>query len=394
MNLHPVTLRGSRGGRLQRGMTLVELMVALLLGLVTTYFIAQVFAVAEGQKRTATFGSDAQVNGAVALYTLKRNIQAAGYGLTSVVEGLGCAIKGEFGTAGSTTAAPAMNLAPVIITPGVSASAPSDSVSLLASTKTNAATPVYISENHPANSNYFPVRSSFGVTAGDVMLAVPKVWDVNTPCALITVAQDGLTQDTTISATRIPHVSTGTASWNNANPANVFPVAGYQQGVSLVNVGTIRRVVFGVNQENLEAITWTQAGIGNAEQLQSGVVTLKALYGRDTNGDRVVDTYDTTTPVTSTDWTNVLAVRVVVVARSGQYEKNEVTAVAPNWNVGSGVSVSYVDVPGAAATVCAAGAANCSLPLSLDHVANWKHYRYKVFDTVVPLRNVLWSLGA
>ena len=48
-------------------MTLVELMVALLLGLVTTYFIAQVFAVAEGQKRTATFGSDAQVNGAVAL---------------------------------------------------------------------------------------------------------------------------------------------------------------------------------------------------------------------------------------------------------------------------------------------------------------------------------------
>ena len=44
-------------------MTLVELMVALLLGLVTTYFISQVFAVAEGQKRTATFGSDAQVNG-------------------------------------------------------------------------------------------------------------------------------------------------------------------------------------------------------------------------------------------------------------------------------------------------------------------------------------------
>ena len=63
-------------------MTLVELMVALLLGLVTTYFIAQVFAVAEGQKRTATFGSDAQVNGAVALNTLRRHVLSAGYGVT------------------------------------------------------------------------------------------------------------------------------------------------------------------------------------------------------------------------------------------------------------------------------------------------------------------------
>ena len=112
-------------------MTLVELMVALLLGLVTTYFIAQVFAVAEGQKRTATFGSDAQVNGAVALHTLSRHVQASGYGVTSVTEGLGCAIKGEFGTAGTTAPAPAMNLAPIVISPSAAASAPSDTVTVL-----------------------------------------------------------------------------------------------------------------------------------------------------------------------------------------------------------------------------------------------------------------------
>jgi type IV pilus assembly protein PilW len=377
----------------QRGMTLVELMVALLLGLVTTYFIAQVFAVAEGQKRTATFGSDAQVNGAVALYTLKRHIQVSGYGLTSVTEGLGCAIKGEFGPAGSTAAAPAMNLAPVVIARSAAASAPSDSITVLSSSKSTFATPVYVSETHPNNTNYFPVRSSFGVAVGDVMLAIPKAWDGNNHCTLFTVAEDASSPDTTLSMTRIPHVTGGTASWNNVSPASVFPPAGYEQGSSLVNFGTIKRAVFGVNQENLQVVTWTQAGIGNAEQLQTGVVLLRALYGRDANGDGVVDTYDTTTPATAAEWGRVLAVRVAVVARSGQYEKDEVTAVAPTWNVGSDVAVSYVDAPGNAATVCAAGASNCELPLTLSHLNSWKNYRYKVFDTVIPLRNILWSLG-
>ena len=52
------------------GFTLVELMVAMVIGLVTTLVITQVLAFSEGQKRTTTSGSDAQVNGSLALYTL------------------------------------------------------------------------------------------------------------------------------------------------------------------------------------------------------------------------------------------------------------------------------------------------------------------------------------
>src|SRR5688572_29138886 len=89
-------------GHHQRGMTLVELMVALLLGLVTTYFISQVFAVAESHKRTATFGTDAQVNGAVALHTLRRHVMSAGYGLISAPSALGCPIAGRYGAGGTT----------------------------------------------------------------------------------------------------------------------------------------------------------------------------------------------------------------------------------------------------------------------------------------------------
>lgn len=397
MNLHrnSMPMRTRAAAQLQRGMTLVELMVALLLGLVTTYFIAQVFAVAEGQKRTATFGSDAQVNGAVALHTIKRHLQNSGYGLTSAHEGLGCTIKGEYGTAGSTTAVPPMTLAPVIITPSAVASAPSDSVTILASNKSDFAVPNKVWQpSNPASGNRFVrVKNSAGVKVGDVMMSVPQVWDANHPCTLFTVAEDTSAPDTTLSTEYIPMVAAAASSFNHA-PASVWPVGGLQTGDWIVNLGQqVRRMVFGVNGDNFQVVTWTQLGVGTAEQLQSGVVLIKALYGRDTNNDKIVDTYDTNTPVAATDWKNVLTVRVVIVARSGQRERDIVTTAEPSWNVGANVDVSYVGVPGSPATACVASASNCIVTLPLSHLDQWQYYRYKVFDTVVPLRNLIWNLG-
>jgi type IV pilus assembly protein PilW len=43
--------------------------------------------------------------------------------------------------------------------------------------------------------------------------------------------------------------------------------------------------------------------------------------------------------------------------------------------------------------VCAAGAGACQLPLPLSHLSDWQYYRYKVFDTAIPLRNMLWNGG-
>lgn len=385
----PAARRAAR----QRGMTLVELMVALLLGLVTTYFIAQVFAVAEGHKRTATFGSDAQVNGAVALHTIKRHLQNSGYGLVSTWEGLGCTIQGEYGTAGSTTAVPTMTLAPVIIARSAVASEPSDNVTILASNKSNFAVPNRVVESsNPASNPFVRVKNSAGIKLGDVMLSVPKSRGPNFPCTLFTVAEDTSSPATTLSTEYVPLVAGAASSFNHA-PASVWPPSGLVDGDYIVNLGqSARRMIFGVNGDNFQVQTWTQLGIGTVEQLQSGIVLLKALYGRDTDGDKVVDTYDTTTPTNTDEWRRVLAVRVVVVARSGQREKDIVTSTAPSWDLGANVSVSYVSVPGASASACAASSASCTVTLPLNHVSDWQYYRYKVFDTLVPLRNLLWSL--
>ena len=66
-----------------RGFTLVELMVGLLIGLLASLAVMQVMWSSEGQKRTTTSGSDAQVDGALALSALQRAIQPAGYGFAA-----------------------------------------------------------------------------------------------------------------------------------------------------------------------------------------------------------------------------------------------------------------------------------------------------------------------
>jgi len=64
-----------------RGFGLVEIMVGLVIGMITSLIVFQVFEVTERQKRTTTGGADAQTNGAYALYMMERDIRMAGFGL-------------------------------------------------------------------------------------------------------------------------------------------------------------------------------------------------------------------------------------------------------------------------------------------------------------------------
>ncbi|HVK54828.1 MAG TPA: prepilin-type N-terminal cleavage/methylation domain-containing protein, partial [Burkholderiales bacterium] len=71
---------GPASSRRQQGFSLVELMAGVLISLIGSLIIFQVFAVSEGQKRTATSGSDAQQSGGFAMYQLERIIRGAGSG--------------------------------------------------------------------------------------------------------------------------------------------------------------------------------------------------------------------------------------------------------------------------------------------------------------------------
>ncbi|MFT3858344.1 MAG: PilW family protein [Aquabacterium sp.] len=373
-----MTRRRLSSSRSQHGFTLIELMVGVLLGLLTMLVITQVTVQAEGRKRTVSMGNDAQVNGSLALYTLQRDLQMAGYGASASPDALGCPVNSKYDSSGL---AFAFTLAPVVISDGVDGNP--DTLTVMQARTHDFSVPIKITENHTQSGNAFIVQSALGVAEGDMMIAVPKTQDALTGCALFSVASDASSSSTTLGSTRIPHVSKATAKWNQSS---VFPAGGYVTESYLINMGSMVLRSYTVDSaQNLVALELSPVTGGTVNNtLYPQIVNMQALYGKDTDADGVVDSYDTTTPTTGAGWQQVLTVRVAVVARSNQYEKDAVTSSAPLWNVGTAATVS-----GVTTSTCHTDSA--CIAIKVNHISDWQHYRYKVYETVVPLRNVLWN---
>ena len=353
--------------RKQQGIMIMELMIGLLIGLLTTLAITVVLSVSEGQRRATMAGEDAQVSGALALHALQRDIRHAGYGLAANPAGLGCPITGQ---AVSGVAPPAV-LAPVVITNG--ANGLPDTIQVFSSSKRGVAVPVFVTENHGPALTTFTVRSSFSVAANDWLVAIPEVWVPTTnQCAFFqAVSVD----------------STAGVPWtviNHANLSAYSPAAGYPAKSFLVNLGpTVAFRTYSISANSVLQVT--DFPLAAANDAFPEIVNLQAFYGKDTDGNGVIDTYDTTTPTTAAGWRQILAVRLALVARSTQYEKETVSAAGNvEWDVGTAIAI-------AGTANCTNGSGSQCLQIKVDHLTDWQHYRYKVFDTLIPLRNVLWN---
>lgn len=369
----------SRDSAHQRGFTLIELMVGLLLGMLTVLVISQVLALSEGKKRSVTMGSDAQVNGSLSLFTLQRDIQQAGYGAVATPDAMGCQVKGQY--QGQT--AFSLTLAPVTITSG--ANGAPDTITILQGRTTNFSTPITLSGNHASTDTAYIVTSSFGAVAGNMMIAVPKVQGSGTWCTLFNVTDDASSPLTALGPTRIPNASGANGKWNQTS---LYPTAGYAAGDYLLNMGSLVSRVYSINSNNnllLSELSPT-TGVSTSLELYPEIVNLKAFYGKDTDGDGLVDVYDATTPTTNAGWRQVLAIRIALVARSNQFEKEAVTIAPPEWHVGA------TAFAGVTPADCRVGGSKCiSLPVANQVGEQWQQYRYKIYDTIVPLRNVLWN---
>ncbi|TFZ09044.1 PilW family protein [Ramlibacter humi] len=384
------TRPSSKRAGAQRGFTLIELMVGLAIGLIATLAVTQVLVSFEGQKRTTVSGSDAQVNGALALDTIGRAMQPAGYGFAASNTSLGClinrtypaAVTTDTSIAASLTAANFENsmtsatfpafLVPVVIKAG--AGGAPDTIAVLGSGKRNYALPLRVT-SPGSTATSMPLASTMGidgplndsggtpVSSGDLLVAVIGG---NNVCDLF-------------QATAVPSGTTVTRGatnlWNGAALANT-----YTDGHFVVNLGAPIHRIYDVNNGSLRQNSLTisttdgSPSYSGANEMFPGIVNLKAQYGKDTDNNGSVDTWDNVTPTTNAGWRQVVAVRLAIVARSGQYEKDMVTTACPTWE-GTGLVVP--------------GVASCMNPGVGD--ADWKHYRYKVFDTVVPLRNQIWN---
>lgn len=374
--------------RPQKGFTLIELLVAMLLGLITVLVVAQVMLMAEGRKRTATSGSDANTTGAMALYTIERDARNAGYGMTTNPAALGCEIKAKNGSNPTETYV----LAPVVITQG--ANGAPDTVVFTASTKEGVPLPTRVTVDHPPQATNFFVQSALGITEGDLMIAVPATPSGSNWCSVFQVTNDtapgsGNSQGGGQGQNQVLHTS-GLSPWNQAGGQTIFPNTGYPAGSTLINLGAMSQRTYSIVGNGLQ-LTWldTATGTTPARALYPQVIQLQAEYGTDTNladNNTRVTNWTTTTPAANDNagWQAIKAIRIAVVARSNVYEKDVVT------EAGTGNTFSTCRASNARA-VCWAGGAINVLNANNPNSDDWQHYRYRVYEAVLPIRNVIWQ---
>ena len=398
----------------QRGFSLVELMVAVVIGLIGTVVMFQVFAVSEGQKRSISSGGDAQQNGSVALFAIERDLRNTAQGMRPLID-MGLPLYTWSGRVLDPTI-----FRPILITPGTNF----DSIDVTYSTSDGLSMPVPLTQ--PWNPTTVPnapvtVLRLEGFALGDqIAICADPAANPNGVCLRGEVTGINTAASTlALVAGPTPYVVNNELITPRFNPAAGYAAAvGPRVGLDNLVIpalyngdGTIDAYTPGsgpatqassATVHNLgQLVTRTYAvqngaltlnDGANVTEFANGIVGLRAQYGLDTNGDRAVDAWVNprgaqTNPLASftpnhpsfliannaqiaASWRMVVAARVAVVARNDNMEKEvvETRSTIPLWTNAIGpVAPSYAVPTGDGA-----------------------HYRYRVFETIVPFRNMIW----
>jgi type IV pilus assembly protein PilW len=167
--------------------------------------------------------------------------------------------------------------------------------------------------------------------------------------------------------------NSGTARFNNGT------IQGVTGTGAVLNVGTSPQLnVYRITNRRFLTFTNTLINQTTATEVAEGVIDLQAEYGIDANNDGTLAAaeWTSTTPATTAAWGQLRAIRIGLLARSQQFEQINVTAVAPAW---AGGAFAMTNLDGTADST--PGNAN-----------DWRRYRYRVYETVIPLRNVVWGI--
>lgn len=346
----------------QAGFSLVELMVGLVIGLFATLAIVQVFSTFEGQKRSTSGNSDAQTNGSIALMSIQRNVQMAGYGLPLPMadkdnSSLKCAAFADYDPpAISPTNDPLpTNLFPLIIQDG--AGNTSDTITVRFSTTAAGAIPVSIV--NPANATAptgMVLANNIGCNDNDIAL----LSNVNS-CAMTTVA-DANGNPNTLQNLSLKALPPGT--W-----------------AKFACMGNWQNYTYQIDNDELRI---------NGQPIVAEVVNMQAQYGVSTTADSnqvsqwVNATGATWAAPTVANRNRIKAIRIAIVVRNGLLEKENVsTACTTAKGVVNTGPCAWDDADFSAAPI-----------INLNGIADWQRYRYRTFETIIPLRNMLWSREA
>lgn len=371
----------------QTGFSLVEILVGLAIGLLATLVIMQVFSVFEGQKRTTTGSADAQTNGSIALYTIGHELQMAGFGLLPSEDSpLECTTL-NFGATGIPDLTPIPGISPVTITDGGIAAGASDIITIRYATSASGGIPSPIIGQLGANA--VTIDNNLGCQVGDIAMII-----------------NGASCDfTTVVTSAAPNLTTVTLQ-NSASAVN---------GANLSCLGVWKEIQYRINpnydptvlinsqaylQRTEASYPVPAAGNPAAAPSVADIVNIQAQYGISSvaNSNLINQWVDATGSWAAPSVANrnrIKAVRIAVVARNGLLEKNVVTYPCGSLTATSPVGLCAWDATSASPTIASPAPSvdlsNDKLPGDPANDRRWQHYRYRVFETIIPLRNMIWS---
>lgn len=356
-----------------KGFTIIEIMVGLAIGLLTLLAIYQLFAVSEGRRRTVASVSQGQSAGALALFAIEREIRSAGLGFASLdTNFLGCNVK-----ASNTARSPAafeFPFQPVQIKDG-------KELWVLTGSSGN----MFVGSRFSGSLNgvFKMEKSNAGFQAGDLMVGTN---DTNTSNCLMMEVTKGVGDVLTLPSggteayQGVEHKASGytnfytgeavTAS-HNGSDNNMLDSSATSLGEGWIySLGPKPTLsVWKLNNGQLMRYNALVEEDTAAVSVAQDVLQMVAEYGYDEDNSGKIDKsgeWTATTPA-QPNLGKLIAVRVAMLVRTSQFEKDEVTTDNPRWaNGDKQFDMTLVD-------------------------ANWKHYRYRVYESVIPLRNTIWG---
>ena len=395
-----------------RGFSLVELMVGLAVGLLVILIITQAIAMFETQKRTTTSGSDAQQSGLLGLFSIEQDIRAAGAGFNSanIFQCINQYSSVKMDAASAPVVNTALTLIPVLIQDGGAAPG-NNSDSIVVRTGSNIAGSVRTRLREETPSSTPPFN-----------LVVERIYDFVPNDLIVVVANDNsscvLMKVTSVTAgTRTLGVASGTGypEYNPAAPPSVTPPwpTTFPENSWVYRVGNTAAVGGG----GISSRTYRQGTNLRLEVVDSsvnppvatfladGIVNIQAQYGlsaaaitRDvTSWQEPTGAFDAATLSGTGGLLNrqrIKAIRIAIIARSGNRERDLVTTQC------AAIDANRPDCACQGATTnfgpCAWRDIGGTLAPAVDlrgavGDTEWQHYRYKVFQTTIPIRNTTWA---
>jgi type IV pilus assembly protein PilW len=345
------------------GVGLTDLMVGLAIGLLATLVIMKTAVLFETRRKATTGIADAQMNVSFALANVTRDLRMAGHGL-GPPDALGCIVKRSLGT----TVLDDWVLWPVTIIDG--ADGAPDTLLVLSSGKPQSLTAARLIAPYAADANVMMINSTLGMTTGDALLLHETG---NTQCPLVKVT------DIPMGEYRV---------WHEPVPSGLLTASAYAEGSAVINLGAVHYQRYSINtvsqlqMERYDATKNTWQG----SALAADVVSLQAQFGYDARptpagaprvtrwSAALIDANANGTAADIGDLRRILAVRIAVVSRSAQRSDQGCSSELPTWwaaNESTGVMEDT--------------------PIAVNTTADWACYRYRVLQSEVPLRNLIWS---